>query len=120
MVIAKGKWNRKRSSQEKWRRLPEEKRIQIMSTVYGESTTYDRVAKDSMQPNNQVAIDHDYYSAHPERASKKMKEVHDAEKDSGYGVGFKGREKETGKDYDKREKYAIGGVAKLRMNYPGA
>jgi len=49
--IVKNNWNRKRAPQEKWRRLSEEKRISIMNTVYGESTTWDRVAKDSMKPN---------------------------------------------------------------------
>lgn len=91
-----------------------------MDTIYGESTTYDRVAKDNMKPNNQVAIDHDYYSAQPERASKKMKEVEDSKRPSGYEVGHGGRMKEQGKDYDKkRSAYAMGGVAKMKMNYPG-
>ena len=92
-----------------------------MNTVYGESTTWDRVAKDSMKTNNQVAIDHDFYSANPERAKSKMKEVEAAEKPSGYEVGFKGRIKEEGKDFGKkREGYAIGGVMKMRQEFPGA
>lgn len=92
-----------------------------MNTVYGLSTTYDRIAKDSMTPNNQVALDHDYYSANPEASKKKMAEVSEAKKASGMEVGYSGKMEESGKDYPKkRSPYAMGGVAKLRMDYPGA
>lgn len=89
-----------------------------METIYGSSTTHDRVAKDSMQPNQQVSLSHDYYSSNPEASKKKMSEVEDAKKPSGYEVGYSGKMKETGKDY--RVRKAIGGVAKLRQHFPGA
>ena len=87
-------------------------------TIYGENTTYDRIAKDSMTPSPQVALDHDYYSANPERARKKMKEVEDSKKPSGYEMGYNGKEKPEGKDYN-RVKKAMGGVCKWRHDFPG-
>jgi len=96
-----------------------------MTTIYGVSTTVDRIKNDSMEPNDRVAIDHDFYSAHPERASKKMKEVDDEMKPSGYEMGYSGRMKPEGKDYSSkksksRDHKAIGGAAKWRQEFEGA
>ena len=91
-----------------------------MTTIYGESTTVPRVKNDTMEPNNRVAIDHDFYSANPERASKKMKEVEEKRNISGLEMGFGGRIKPDGKDYDrKRSKHALGGAAKWRQEFEG-
>lgn len=121
VATVKSKWNSKRSSQQKWQRLSPQKKEYLMHTIYGENVAAERIRNDNMKPNQRVAIDHDFYSANPEASKKKMKEVDDANKPSGMEVGYSGRMKETGKDYDdKRSRYAIGGVAKLRMDYEGA
>lgn len=76
-----------------------------MTVIFGENIAAERMKRDNMKPNGQVALDHDYYSENPEVNSKKSKEIKQMEYD--------------GQDNEQlRLKRAMGGVAKLRKNYP--
>jgi ATP-dependent 26S proteasome regulatory subunit len=76
-----------------------------MTVLMGKNEGEERMKRENMKPNSQVALDHDYYSENPEVNSKKSKEIKQIEYD--------------GQDDEQyRLKKAIGGVAKLRKGYP--
>lgn len=93
-------------------------KLYSVDTIYGEDTAASRIRAETMDPHPYVAIDHDYYSAQPERASKKSKDTDHASRDYGDEVGYAGKMGQMGKDQE-RVKKAAGGVAKLRLDYPG-
>lgn len=69
-----------------------------MTILLGKSEAEDRMRRETMTPKDRVSLDHDYYSEDPEHSRK-------------------GKHKSKMKD-DDRECYAIGGVAKVRKNFP--
>jgi len=73
--------------------------------IFGRSEAEDRMRRETMKPNGNVAIDHDFYSANPEARSSKSKEIKDEE--------FDGMD-----DKQYRLKRAIGGVMKVRQGFP--
>lgn len=96
-----------------------------MTTIYGRHTAGERLCnvRQQMVPNHRVAIDHDFYSDNPEAAREVWKNVDRSRRDlEGDAVGYNGREEvdDYTKSMKKPLKRAIGGIAKLRKDYPKA
>lgn len=82
-------------------------------TIFGHNVAEERMRKDNMKPNWRVAVDHDFYSANPEAAKEKSKEIYDEMYD---GMDEKRLKRAEGGDVE-REEYAMGGVSKVRKGF---
>lgn len=89
--------------------------------IYGYSEAEERMARDKMEPNKMVALDHDFYTNNHIAANRKRKEVHDDIHDHrGYDTGYDGEKEVKKAKSPKREdpnKFAIGGVVKERRGF---
>lgn len=79
-----------------------------MTLIYGYSEVEERMARETDKPNNQVAIDHDFYTNNHSAVKRKEKEVADSVSEGKKSNVFR-----------KNNAYAIGGVVKERRGFYG-
>lgn len=91
--------------------------------LHGEDEAINKMKKETMDMAPNIRVTHNYYGTE-EFNKKKMKQVEDVKKNSGYEVGYEGKTSHYNAreddDDDKRDKKAGGGaIGKLRKDYPG-
>jgi hypothetical protein len=123
-------YKRKATPAERWRKLSSTKKEYLMTVIYGTCYANERMEKENADAAPKISVDHNYYNG--QHAAQKEKEGKDLMKPSGYEKGYNGKtdgsdeptervKKAVGGnvDDDDREKYALGGAAKIRKHYPG-
>jgi hypothetical protein len=119
-----------------------------MTTIFGYNEGEERMKRETMEPRTHVAIDHDYYSNNPERAKRAEEGIDSSDSHKHHGkrehhafgdsIGHMGAnsigmnpsrmtlhsirpkaEKEAmNHGGDAKERFALGGAAKVRKHYP--